>query len=251
MLPKEHGSWGMFYIPMALGMLAAGRWSPALVLFFISATAIFLSREALLAFWRARRRSLDPGRPQNVLAVYLLVGLLSGAVLVFVYGLFGLIPLAVASGFVLLLNAEMSIRAQARSLSGEALAIAASVLTAPAAYYVAKREWTVEALILWVLCVAYFLSSVFYVKLRVQTAHAKRPEDRVRARRNCAVYHAILLAALAIAGSWYVLAFAAVLARAFYFLARPTPTLNLKQIGWTEVLYSLIFTVVGAFAVRS
>jgi hypothetical protein len=150
----------------------------------------------------------------------------------------------------LLLNAEMSIRAQARSLWGEGLAIAASVLTSPAAYYVVRQEWTWQAAIVWLLCIAYFLSSVFYVKLRVLTAHAKRPEDRERARRNCAAYHVLLLVAVALAGPFYALAYAAVLARSFYFLARPTPELNLKQIGWTEVVYSLIFTFVAAGAVR-
>ena len=238
----------MFYIPMAVGMLAAGRWRWALVLFFLSATAIFLSREALLAFWRARRRGLDPGRARTVLDVYLFFGLVSGGALVLLYGLFGLVPMGLAGALALLLNAEMAIRAQARTLWGEALAIAASVLTAPAAHYVATEQWTAEATIVWLVCFAYFLSSVFYVKLRVQTAHAKRPEDRVRARRNCAIYHVLLLTAVAIAGPWYLLAFAAVLARAFYFLAKPSAVLNLKQIGWTEVVYSLIFTFVVGFA---
>jgi hypothetical protein len=241
----------MFYIPMVVGVLAAGGWSWAFIPFFISASAVFLSREALLAFWRARRRGLDPGRAQTVVAVYLLVALLSGALLVFGYGLFGLIPLGLVGGLALLLNAEMSIRAQARSLWGEGLAIAASVLTAPAAYYVVRQEWTWQAATVWLLCIAYFLSSVFYVKLRVLTAHAKRPEDRERARRNSALYHTLLLIAVAIAGPLYALAYAAVLARAFYFLIRPTPELNLKQIGWTEVVYSLIFTFVAAAAVRA
>jgi hypothetical protein len=66
MLPKEQGSWGMFYIPMVLGALAAARWSVALILFLISCTAVFFSREALLAFWRvapagARPRALADG----------------------------------------------------------------------------------------------------------------------------------------------------------------------------------------------
>jgi hypothetical protein len=241
----------MFYIPMAVGAFAAGRWSLALIPFVISSTAVFFSREALLAFWRSRRRGLDPGRSQMVLSVYLLIGLVAGALLVVLYGLYGLIPIGFVGGLALLANAEMAIRAQARTLWGEATAIAASVLTAPAAYYVARREWTTEAGIVWLLCFAYFLSSVFYVKLRVLTAHAKHPDDRERARRNCLAYHGVLLVAVVIAGPWYAVAFAAVLARAFYFLLRPTPVLNLKQIGWTEVAYSLIFTFVASYAVRA
>lgn len=109
MLPTEHGSWGMFYVPMVVGALAAGRWSFAFHFFFVSATAMFLSREPLLAFWRARRRGLDAGRAQTVAEVYLVGALLSGAALVVLYRLFELVPVAAAAGAVLLMNAEISI----------------------------------------------------------------------------------------------------------------------------------------------
>jgi hypothetical protein len=239
----------MFYIPMVVGALTAGAWSWALLLFFISATGIFFSREPLLAFWRAWRRGLDTGRSKWLLALYAGIGAIAGLALAVGFGLYDLIPIGFAGAAALVVNAEMSIRAQARSLLGESLAIAASVFTAPAAYYVVKREWTAEAAVVWLLCLAYFLSSVFYVKLRVSTAHAKLRDQRPRAARICAVYHVVLLGAMLASGLWYLAAFAAVIARAFYFLLRPTTELNLKRIGWTEVVYSLIFTFVAPIAI--
>lgn len=62
--------------------------------------------------------------------------------------------------------------------------------------------------------------------------------------------HAVLLIAVVASGWMYALAFAAVLARAFHYVARPTRELNLPQIGWTEVAYSVVFASIVPVALR-
>jgi hypothetical protein len=129
-------------------------------------------------------------------------------------------------------------------------------MTAPAAYSVALGGWNQTALWLWALSAAYFASSVFYVKLRVTGLHAKRPEDKRRARWQCIVYHSFLLAslaALAVTRSlplFVLIAFAPVLARTLWSLLKPAESLNLKRIGVTEIIYSLIFLIFTTLTFR-
>ena len=108
----------------------------------------------------------------------------------------------------------------------------------------------------WGLSAAYFASSVFYVKLRVTRLHARRPDDRRRALWQCIAYHVFLLAALSLVSitrslSLFVsLAFAPVLARTLWSLVKPVPTLDLKRIGITEIVYALNFLLFTTLTLR-
>src|SRR5262249_18457305 len=102
----------------------------------------------------------------------------------------------------------------------------------------------------------YFASSVFYVKLRVASLHAKKMEDKRRARRQCVGYHTFLLVsllALALTRSlplFALIAFAPVMTRAFWSALKPARQLNLKRIGIAEIIYSLIFLIFVTLSFR-
>ena len=234
MLPREHGAWAMLYVPMAVGALVAGGFSWRVALIVLAQTFVFIAREPLLVWWRA-------------LAVYLAFAAVSGAPLVFVSRLLWLVPLGLVSALLLTVNAEQAARREDRTLAGELLAIAGLTLTAPATYYAARGQWDGVAIWLWALCALFFASSVFYVKLRVAALNRRKGQERRRAISRCAVYHTFLLAALlglALSTSlnlFLFLAFAPVLARSFWSLARPAGELNLRRVGVAEIVYSLFF----------
>lgn len=254
--PREHGTWGMFFVPFAVGWLAAGETSVAVLVLLVSAAAVFLSRENLLFWWRARRRGQDTGDSGKALLVCAAVAAAGGAVLAGVYGLWGLIPIGVIGVAMLVLNAELAVRRQGRTVSTEFLGVVSSSVNAAAANYTAHGRWTTEAFWVWLLCAAYFTSSIFYVKLRVQDAHGKSAAEVDRARRQCAVYHFGLVAAMvALAATrslslMAVASFTPVIARAVWQVLRPSRLLNLKRIGWLEVTYSVVFLVGMATAFR-
>ena len=107
-------------------------------------------------------------------------------------------------------------------------------MTAPAAWYAAtgKLEWR-----LWLLNALYFAGGVFYVKMHVATAMARKPAGRW----PVVIYYGALAGVVA---WWPVgLAFVPAIARAFVGAARVSPTLRIKRLGWTEVAYSLVFAV--------
>lgn len=258
-LPKEHGAWAMFYVPFVLGLTVAGKiWLPV-VLLLLATSALFISRESLLVWWRAQKRGRkteNSGQAGQLLIFYGLIAAAAGAPLILAYHFYWLLPLALIGCVLLAVNGKQATEFEDRSVQSEVIAIAGLTMTAPAAYSVALGEWNQTALWLWALSAAYFASSVFYVKLRVTGLHAKRPEDRHRARRQCIVYHSFLLAslvALAVTRSlplFVLIAFAPVLARTLWSLLKPAESLNLKRIGMTEILYSLIFLIFTTLTFR-
>jgi hypothetical protein len=247
MLPREHGAWAMLYVPFALGVAVAGRISWAVLLLLISTSVTFISRESLLIWRRARARGREAKEAARLLVVYLALAAICGLPLIFLYRFVWLAPLGAAGLALLLFNGEQATRLEDRSIRGELLAICGLTLTAPAAYYVASGQWDRAAFWLWALSTLYFASSVFYIKLRVYGLNPRKQEDHHRVRRGCAFYHSFLLGALALlflSGNlrlFAMVAFAPVLARAFWRTFKPATRVNLTRAGILEIVYSLVF----------
>jgi hypothetical protein len=129
----------------------------------------------------------------------------------------------------------------------EIAAIAGAVLTASVAYYVGSGSWDGVAWILWALSALYFISSVFYVKLRVQTAHPRPGVNTVDIRWHCGLYHGLVVLFIAVAVVSGLLpplaaaAFLPVISRGVWAVVSLPTSLNLKRVGWTEVAFSAIF----------
>ncbi len=248
-LPKEHGAYAMLYVPFLLGVMVAGDFSGRVWLLLLSVTALFISRESLLVWWRARSRGRKAIGAGRLLAVYLGLTALCGALLLLFWQLFWLVPLALVGGVLLIINGKQAVRLEERTVLGEVLAICGLTLAAPAAYYVASGAWESTAIWLWVLSALYFASSVFYIKLRVLSLHPQRQQDQRRVWQHCAFYHSFLLVSLlllAFTGSLHLfalIAFAPVLGRAFWSLFNPARKLNLTRAGIFEVIYSLMFLI--------
>src|SRR6185436_17494989 len=118
---------------------------------------------------------------------------------------------------------------------------------APAAFYVASGQWDSTAFWLWLLSALYFVSSVFYIKLRVYRLNPRKQVEQHRAWQSCAAYHSFLfvaLLALVLTSNlslFALIAFTPVLARTLWGLFKPATKVNLKRAGILEIIYSLIF----------
>ncbi len=252
-LPREHGAWGMFLVPWLAGALTARGLPPAAMLLALAGLLAFVARQPLTTWLRARRRRRQAGSAAAYAAGYAGAALALGAAGI---GLGPTRPLLAVAGAAAVLGGihlAQAARLRERTLPGELVAVTGGALAAPAAH-LAGGGGSLTALILWLLCALYFASSVFYIKLRVGTAHPGATGDPEGLWRRCAAYHGFLVLALGLlllAGQVSLavgLAFAAVVARAAWFLARPHPGLNLRRLGLLEVAYSagfLIFLVAG------
>jgi len=239
----------MLYVPFAVGTLAAGSISIRLMFLLLSVTFVFIARESLLGWWRSRSRGQKDDQPFKYLAIYLLLAGAFGMPLLAVWRLYWLAPVAIGTLLLLMFNARQAIQREDRTVAAEIIAIAGLTFTAPASHYVALGHLDLTALWLWALCAMYFASSVFYVKLRVSTLNPRKETERRESWRRCALYHGFLLASLllmAFGGSVSLLvlvAFAPVLIRSLFYLARPVRRINLKLVGWLEAGYSVVFLV--------
>jgi hypothetical protein len=255
-LPREHGAWAMLYVPFGVGVLAAWSGPVRLLLLFLSMTFVFIARESLLAWRRSRDHGREDFAARRFMIAYLLAAAFFGVPLLAVYKLYWLAPIAIATLILLAVNAQQAIRREDRTVGGELIAIAGLTLTAPAAYYVSTGASGSIALWMWALCALYFASSVFYVKLRVHTINPRKLEVRRQSWRRCAIYHSFLLAALlllAATGSvnlFALAAFSPVLVRAFWRLANPVLQINLRRVGWFEIIYSFVFLVFATLTFR-
>jgi len=246
-LPKEHGAWAMLYVPLVVGVFVAGALPPRVGLLVGAATLLFIARESLIVWWRGRARGQNQAGARAAMLAYLAGACLFASPLVFLDRLFWLVPAGAFSFVLLAVNAEQATRREDRTILGEMMAIAGLTMTAPMAYYVAGGEFDQVAIWIWALSALYFISSVFYVKLRVYSLSARKEEARRRTFWRCALYHSFLLVALvvfAITGKlnlFAIVAFAPVLGRTFWFMARPVNQINLRRLGFLEIAYSLVF----------
>jgi len=239
----------MLYVPFAVGTLAAGSISIRLMFLLLSVTFVFIARESLLGWWRSRSRGQKDDQPFKYLAIHLLLAGAFGMPLLAVWRLYWLAPVAIGTLLLLMFNARQAIQREDRTVAAEIVAIAGLTLTAPASHYVALGHLDLTALWLWALCAMYFASSVFYVKLRVSTLNPRKETERRESWRRCALYHGFLLASLllmafgASVSLLVLVAFAPVLIRSLFYLARPVRRINLKLVGWLEAGYSVVFLV--------
>src|SRR5215813_9855396 len=256
-LPKEHGAWVMLYVPFVLGVAVAGRVNWPVLLLLLSTTAVFISRESLLVYWRARARGRDAAEAGGTLSLYLALAAAFGSPLILAFELFWLIPLGLIGAALLLINGRQATRMEERGTTSEIMAIAGLTMTAPAAYYAASGRWEMMALWLWLLSALYMASSVFYIKLRVYRLNPRKQAEQRQAWRSCAFYHSFLLVALLaliFAGGlslFVFIAFAPALVRTFWGMFQPKTKVNLMRAGILEIVYSMIFLICAALNFRA
>lgn len=260
-IPKEHGAWAMLYVPFAAGTLAAGQAArahvPGLVLLLATITGLFLGRDSALAWLRARDRGQD-ARADAHAALWQLGGAMAGAVaLLATRPPAAIVPLGCLGAVVFGIHIVQMRRRAARTVLGETLAIVALTLAAPAASLVGRGGGTAAAMVLWMLCLLFFASSVFHVKLQVLAVQPRRIAERRRMAAASVVYHALLLGGLVacvVAGrlpAVAVAAFLPVIGRAFASLRTRPARLDLKRAGVLEIVYSLVFLICVTLAAHA
>jgi hypothetical protein len=145
----------------------------------------------------------------------------------------------------------LAFRKTERGVAVQLVAVAGLTLTAPAAWYAVTGRLDTKGFWLWILNALYFGGGVFYVKMHVTAAlHRKAFEnlaERVRIGTSTLLYYGGAMACLWFMTMWKAIPAAAMLAyvpvalRAVAGVARLTPTLRIRRLGWTEVAYSIVF----------
>jgi hypothetical protein len=240
-MPREHGAWGILLVPFISAVAVAGVFNLPVVLLLGSILSFYIARTSWLKSdmrWTIRLLAVS-----GLLAVPLLA----------VWRLWWLPVFAVVA-------LPLAARKTGHGLAMQLASIAGLTLTAPAAWYAATGHLDGRAAMLWVLNALYFVGGVFHVKMHLAAAINRVPLDAMRDRwrtgsRNL-VYHVGAMAVVAglSACGWVpaaVLAgFGLALGRAMVATMMLSPKLRIKRLGWSEVVFSLVFMVLVVVALR-
>ena len=253
--PKEHGAWGMLYIPFVIGVGIAGSFTIETLWLLIAVTFAFLSQKPFAQLLSPKESSPGVNWIRRHLAWFCVyAGTSAGifAVLYFHYQVEGLKIFALLGIPIILLFGYFVRRKEVRTVSGEMAGIVGLTMSGPMAYYVATGEFRAVGFWLWILCILYFVSSVFYVKAVVQSyvkLRSNLPSNSAGMATACRFYHLGLIAILLLL--WIlrqlpplgVLAFVPIIIRGLRVSSKSQARLDFAIIGWSEVGYSIFFAL--------
>ena len=260
LLPREHGAWAMFAVPLLVGIGASGTWNADLLLLALTVSGFFLLRYPLML--AIKSRAPDARRDAwRWSAIYTTLTAISGTWLLLAPHLWLLIPIGALGLATLLIYLLLAARRAEMSTAGEWLGIAGLALGAPAAYLVATRALDETALALYLLNALYFGGTIFYIKFKIrEQPRAMQSTASSRARlwagRVTILYHAFGLIAVALlaaseivpalAAAAFVLPMCKVVQGVF---ARPA-RLNIPRLGLIELAITATFAVIVLAAYR-
>ena len=260
MAPIEHGAWGLFLIPLAVGAIVSRRNVVGQILLALSTLGVFLMRRPALHWLRAfSREPLDaiqtvwPGR-----AFILCFALTTACGLPLLWmGHLYLILVSVIAASLIWSEVYISSSRNRYPFLSELTEVWVLSLLAPSAYYVGTGRLDETAALLWILCVIYFSVSIADIRVRLARFRVIRQmadESLVHERKierliTCwvAVAGALMVAFLTPAFRPALLALVPLVIRPFFRQNKPVSVAtDIPSLGWSEVYFSLAFAGLAA-----
>jgi len=262
-IPKEHGAWAILLVPLFIGAAHGGGWNWQVLLFLISSLGIFLgylpAQTLLRAASSSQREGEDVRMARRWLLVYLSIAAVSILPVIVLSERWLLLPIGLVGMAIFVLNFFLT-RGQGKTIPADLAAVVGLTLTAPAAYYVASGTFAATALVLWLLNILFFGSTVFYVHMRIRALAAKKVEwgwkDRFAYGGVNLAYHVVMVGILMLLAfnrltpTFQLLAFAPMTLNAVWGTLRLASSVNLKKLGFTLLTHSLAFLVLTLILVH-
>ncbi len=255
-LPKEHGSWAMFAVPLVIGFAVAAQWQWRSILLIAAALGLFLVRFPIDTLIKTRKHpTADRPRLIRWSVIYGSIAAICGGALIAIDQLDWLVPLGLLGAALLIYHWWLVDRRKEMSARGELAGIFGLALGAPLAYYVSTGALNSVAASLWIVNALYFGGTVFYIKLKVRQQPKEPAPDRVGERlvkaKACLTYQSvvltlvILLVAVHRLPALALLAFVPMTLKVLIGATRwqDRKSLSLPRLGVIEMLHSVLFAV--------
>ncbi len=260
-VPREHGAWAVLYGGFLVGVGVTGQVTLPVALFLVGITAAAFANGPFAILARSTIGHVQGGRQRQALFWFLAYGVVAVAALLpllLVFRMTFLLPFGIGAALFLFLRAFLIRGRDDRTLAGELVGTAGLTMVGAAAHAVAVGEVQPISGILWLLLFLFFASGIFYVRMRIQRMLAARrglaapPSPTVW---PCLLYHTLLVMVvpslfMARLVPWPVLlAFAPALWRAAAGVRQRETRLDVRRLGWSEVVLTTVFVVllIGAF----
>lgn len=253
MIPKEHGAWAVLYVPMLVAALIAGGPTWNVLLLALSALGVFMSYAPMHMLLRhamvmplAReqvRRAVVWSAVYGVFGVVFVVPL-------FMQGYWLLLPLGILGLVAYVLNFLLTRRVP-KTLASDMVAVFGLSLSALCSWYVVTGVLEEQAVIVWVLNLLFFGSSVVYVHMKIRAAAARNPDLNRSSLWSVAtlnvLYHLVVMIIVAVL-AWYrtsklslVVAFAPMTLHALYGTYKLTHRVSFRRLGFLLLAHSIGF----------
>jgi hypothetical protein len=233
-LPKQHGAWAMLIVPFWLGVVTSGfLWQH--IPFFFGWLLLYLATYPMLLLFKKNKLAIYKKWTfiYSVPALLLLLIVLFAKPSIVYFGLM-MVPFFIV-------NAYFSSKNQDRAFLNDVSAIFAFSIAGLASSYLYNGKITEETLLVFVVCILFFIGSTFYVKTMI------REKKNETFKWISWSYHIVVPVVWAIFGEWFiVMAFLPSLVRAFYMYGKP---FSPKQVGIFEIINSMVFFILIAAAV--
>jgi len=270
LLPREHGAWGIFVIPLLsgafVGLLQSGVRAggvTSLLWFTAAALSLFCLRNSLEEFLYATsaREPADRRTAALVAALLALIALVSASVLLWGGRNLALLGLGVLSALLFLiqhvLNAPWKTAGTARSsrlslnarMAGQMIAVASLSSTAAGAYYVVAGAFDRRALLLWLANCVFAANQVYFVQLRIHGSKLRNRGQKLSLGRSFLISQFLMAALLVLAWRFTYLpgaaliAFVPILVRGTFWFVRRWEPLRVRRLGLTELAHAVTFGV--------
>jgi hypothetical protein len=252
--PREHGAWGMLFVPLATGV-ALGQPSGEriiwVLLFAVAALGLFCLRtpvEAGLAISRWRPQNDAEWRLiHHSIYIYASVAGLALAVLLFWARAKGLLLLGAAAAMVFLLQAVLKRLGHKTRLISQGVGAIALTSTSAGAYYLATGRAGPTAVIIWAANWLFAANQIHFVQLRIHSARAASHAEKIIRGSSFLLHQVVSLCVLGLAwrAGWLpglaLAAFSPVFCRGLaWFVQSPRP-LQVQRLGVSELLHAVTF----------
>jgi len=254
-ITKEHGSWAVLLIPMAVAAGTVGAFNVNALILVFASLGVFMSYVPVHSILREvlkRSPHWEQIRPAVIWgSLYSGIGALAAAPL-FLQGYWFLLALgAVGSGF-FFVNFVLTRQLQ-KSILTDLIGVAGLTLGAPAMYYVLTRWLDETAFVLYLLSFLFFGSSVCYVHMKIEITKTKKSDwtfsEKLTAGRLNLAYHIIVIA-IVVALSFYrltpamaVLAFTPMTIHAIWGTYRLSSRVSFSRLGFALLAQSIVFSL--------
>ena len=255
LVPREHGSWGMWLLPLLSGAVVGfgsrQAGAPAAIFWFVvAASSAFLSYQPLEALLGASPVRARSDSEKRIAAGGVLLTGLAGALSASALIRLGRGRVLWFAGLALACFAVRFLFGRARGLRVPKQILGALGLSSAAAgaYYVVTEKIDATALLLWGASWLFAVGQIEYVQLRIRTATALSSAEKALAGWGVYVFHlAVLGVAIASAEAGLVpallaLAFLPTTVRLVIWIFSRPAKINFRALGFSELFHSLAFS---------
>jgi hypothetical protein len=247
LIPNQHGAWAFLVVPLLLGFAVAGwSWVGAGFAFawVVSYPLSFYSMRVIRA-WLKRHRLTRVARRDLRAAAFWAVPLTLVGIPLLILRPWLLVVAAVAA-VLWSVSLWLSLRGRERSVVNDLLLVAQAVTAVPLMWAVTTDSVAVGAFpaVVWelmALSAVYFTGTVIHVKSLI-----RKSKDR-RWHWGSVAYHVVALVVMPLLSVWFVIPFAACLARSLFL----KPGMKPAAIGGVEIVMSLLVLLAGVLTVAT